>query len=38
MTGENMLWVFVLSVLMCVISGLAAVRKAFRADPAELFK
>lgn len=38
MTAENMLWVFILSLLMCVFSGLAAVRKAFRADPAELFK
>ena len=32
-----MLLVLLLSVSMCVISGLAAVRKAFRADPAELF-
>jgi putative ABC transport system permease protein len=38
MTMENLLLVFSLSVTMGVISGLAAVRKAFRADPAELFK
>ncbi len=38
MTLENLLLVLVLSVAMCVISGLAAVRKAFVADPAELFK
>jgi putative ABC transport system permease protein len=37
MTTPNLLWVLLLSVLMCVVSGLAAVRKAFRADPAELF-
>lgn len=38
MTLANMLWVLLLSVSMCVLSGLAAVRRAFRADPAELFK
>jgi putative ABC transport system permease protein len=38
MTAANVLLVFFLAVTMCVISGLAAVRKAFRADPADLFK
>jgi putative ABC transport system permease protein len=38
MTAVNLLLVFFLAVTMCVVSGLAAVRKAFRADPAELFK
>lgn len=38
MTAANLLLVFLLAVTMCVVSGLAAVRKAFRADPAELFK
>lgn len=38
MTAANLLLVFFLAVTMCVVSGLAAVRKAFRADPAELFK
>jgi len=38
MTTANLLLVLFLAVTMCVVSGLAAVRKAFRADPAELFK
>lgn len=38
MTAANLLLVLFLAVTMCVVSGLAAVRKAFRADPAELFK
>jgi ABC-type lipoprotein release transport system permease subunit len=37
MTWQNMALVFVLSVVMCMCSGLAALRKAFRADPADLF-
>jgi putative ABC transport system permease protein len=37
MTWENMVIVLVLTVVLCVLSGLAAVRKAFRADPADLF-
>jgi putative ABC transport system permease protein len=37
MTWTNLLLVFGLSVAMCVVSGIAAVRKAFRADPADLF-
>jgi putative ABC transport system permease protein len=37
MTWQNMAVVFVLSVVMCMCSGLAALRKAFRADPADLF-
>ncbi len=38
MTWQNLLLVFALALLMCVTSGLAAVRKAFVADPAELFR
>lgn len=38
MTWENLLFVLCLAVIMCVLSGLAAVRKAFAADPAELFR
>jgi putative ABC transport system permease protein len=37
MTIGNWLLVLVLTVCLCLISGLAAIRKAFRADPAELF-
>jgi putative ABC transport system permease protein len=37
MTWENMGIVLVLALSLCVLSGLAAARKAFRADPAELF-
>jgi putative ABC transport system permease protein len=37
MTGQNLLLVFVLAVVMCVSSGLAALRKVFQADPADLF-
>lgn len=37
MTSANVLLVLVLTVSLCVFSGLAAIRKAFRADPAELF-
>ena len=29
--------VLVLAVIMCVLSGLAALRKLFQADPADLF-
>jgi putative ABC transport system permease protein len=38
MTLWNLVLVLCLSIAMCVLSGLAAVRKAFLADPAELFK
>ena len=37
MTGRNLAIVFGLSVAMCACSGLAALRKAFKADPADLF-
>jgi putative ABC transport system permease protein len=37
MTSFNLALVFGLSIAMCVISGIAAVRKAFQADPADLF-
>lgn len=37
MTWRNFAVVFVLAVVMCTCSGLAALRKAFRADPADLF-
>ena len=37
MTASTGLFVLALSVVMCVLSGLAALRKLFQADPAELF-
>jgi putative ABC transport system permease protein len=37
MTWSNLLLVLALSIVMCITSGLGAVRKAFQADPAELF-
>jgi putative ABC transport system permease protein len=37
MTAANLLLVLGLTTALCVVSGLAAIRKAFRADPAELF-
>jgi putative ABC transport system permease protein len=37
MTWTNLWLVFALSVLMCASSGLGALRKAFRAEPADLF-
>jgi len=37
MTKEIMLWVLLLAIGMCVVSGLAALRKLYQADPAELF-
>jgi putative ABC transport system permease protein len=37
MTPGIMLIVLVLAVLMCVISGMAALRKLYQADPADLF-
>jgi putative ABC transport system permease protein len=37
MTASNLLLVFALTTLLCVLSGLAAIRKAYRADPAALF-
>jgi len=37
LTWTNLLTVLGLSVGMCVVSGIAAVRKAFRAEPADLF-
>jgi ABC-type lipoprotein release transport system permease subunit len=38
MTSANVLFVLAASLLMCVLSGMGAVRKAFGADPAELFR
>ena len=37
MTPERLVLVFVLTVVMCVVSGLLAVRKLQQADPADLF-
>jgi putative ABC transport system permease protein len=37
MTAANLALVLSLSIVMCSCSGLAALRKAFQADPAELF-
>lgn len=37
MTLANWLLVLALTIALCLVSGLAAVRKAFQADPAELF-
>jgi putative ABC transport system permease protein len=37
MTWERMLGVFLLAILMCSFSGLLAVRKLWKADPASLF-
>jgi putative ABC transport system permease protein len=37
MTWQIMLTVLVLAVVMCVLSGMAALRKLFQADPADLF-
>jgi putative ABC transport system permease protein len=37
MTWQIMATVLVLAVLMCVLSGMAALRKLFQADPADLF-
>ena len=37
MTWQNAVIVFALSLVMCICSGLGALRSAFRADPAELF-
>jgi putative ABC transport system permease protein len=37
MTTFNLILVFGLTLAMCVLSGIVAVRKAFQADPAELF-
>ncbi len=37
MTWQIMATVLVLTVLMCVLSGMAALRKLFQADPADLF-
>jgi putative ABC transport system permease protein len=37
MTWQNLLLVLVLTAALCVVSGVAAIRKAYRADPAELF-
>lgn len=37
MTWPNLLLVFALTSALCVTSGVAAIRKAYRADPAELF-
>jgi putative ABC transport system permease protein len=37
MTLTNWLLVLALTVALCLVSGLGAIRKAFRADPAELF-
>ncbi len=37
MTFERIVFVWLLTVLMCVVSGALAIRKLFRADPASLF-
>jgi putative ABC transport system permease protein len=37
MTWQNLALVFGLSIVMCTCSGLAALQKAFKADPADLF-
>ena len=37
MTWRNAVMVFGLTILMCIGSGVAALRKAFQADPADLF-
>jgi putative ABC transport system permease protein len=37
MTLQNLLLVLGLTAALCVVSGVAAIRKAYRADPAELF-
>jgi putative ABC transport system permease protein len=37
MTWQNGALVFVLSLIMCIGSGIGALRTAFKADPAELF-
>jgi putative ABC transport system permease protein len=37
MTSSNILLVFALAIAMCLVSGLGAMRKLFKADPAELF-
>jgi putative ABC transport system permease protein len=37
MTATNLLIVFALTAALCVASGIAAIRRAYRADPAELF-
>jgi putative ABC transport system permease protein len=37
MTWPNLLLVLVLTAALCVVSGIAAIRKAYLADPAELF-
>jgi putative ABC transport system permease protein len=37
MTVTNCVLVFALTAALCVVSGLGAIRKAFRADPADLF-
>jgi len=37
MTTEIMIWVLLLAIAMCVISGLGALRKLFQADPVDLF-
>jgi putative ABC transport system permease protein len=36
-TYFNFILVFALSIVMCIVSGLLAVRKTFQADPADLF-
>jgi putative ABC transport system permease protein len=37
LTWQIMATVLVLAVVMCVLSGMAALRKLFQADPADLF-
>jgi putative ABC transport system permease protein len=37
MTWSNVLLVLSLTIALCIVSGLAAIRKAYGADPAELF-
>ena len=37
LTAGRVAFVFVLTVVMCVVSGLIAVRQAMKVDPAEVF-
>jgi putative ABC transport system permease protein len=37
MTSFNLVFVLILSMVMCMVSGLGAMRKTFTADPADLF-
>ena len=37
LTWQRIVFIFALTILMCAVSGLLAVRKVLRADPAEVF-